>query len=178
MSDFTPIQQDVILQPFFAIALNQNIDLLTFNFLDENAVNKLNWDNLDKDRILERLKTYQRLLNIGFSPSDAKKRLEDADNNAGNFLSLIEIAPTPEGEVVIPSNSDSEKANADHLHSAGAIASMSQAEFVKASSLDPEKAREIHRNATQTAAGSMVLLANAMQFSSPRVGNMLGDNGT
>jgi len=174
MSDFTPIQQDAILQPFFA--LNQNIDLLTFNFLDENAVNKLNWENLDKNRIRDRLKAYQRLLNIGFSPSDAKKRLEDADNNAGNFLSLIEIAPTPEGEVVIPSNSDSEKANADHLHSARAIASMSQAEFVKAFSLDPEKAREIHRNATQTAAGSMVLLANAMQFSSPRVGNMLGDN--
>ncbi|MBW4680588.1 MAG: hypothetical protein KME19_10785 [Microcoleus vaginatus WJT46-NPBG5] len=174
MSDFTPIQQDAILQPFFA--LNQNIDLLRFNFLDENAVNQLNWQNLDKDIILDRLKAYQRLLNIGFSPSDAKKRLEDADNNAGNFLSLIEIAPTPEGEVVIPSNSDSEKANAEHLHSARAIASMSQAEFVKASSLDPEKASEIHRNATQTAAGTMVLLANAMQFSSPRVGNMLGDN--
>ncbi len=60
--------------------------------------------------------------------------------------------------------------------SALAIASYFEAEFVNDSRLQSETAKDIHRQATQKTAGAMVLLANAIQFSSPRQQTTLFDN--
>ena len=140
MSDLTPIKNDATLQPFFA--QNPDFDLPNFNFFDETAVTALNWENLERDTIGDRLKAYQRLLRLGVAPSDV--------------IALCD-----------------EKGKSD---SALAIASYSEAEFVNVSRLQPETAKDIHRQATQKTAGAMVLLANAIQFSSPRQQTMLSDN--
>ena len=139
MSNLTPIKKDNALQSFFT--QNPNFDLPNFNFFDKAAVTALNWENLERDTIVNRLKACQRLLRLGVDPS--------------HVIALC----------------DEKK-----LDSALAIASYSEAEFVNDSSLEPETAKDIHRQATQKTAGSMVLLANAIQFSSPRQQTMLSDN--
>ena len=162
MSDLTQIKTDSILKPFFD--RYPDFDLLKFDFFNTEAVEALNWEGLDKDTICDRLKAYQRLLRLGLDPSDAKKLLDasqEAVQDEGEEVEMLLLA-SPE--------------KSRKLDSAIAIASTSEAEFVQNPKLDPEKAREFHRSATQRTAGSMVLLANAMQFSSPRLGTMLADN--
>ncbi|MEG4599266.1 neuraminidase-like domain-containing protein, partial [Microcoleus sp. F6_B3] len=162
MSDLNTIKNDEILKPFFD--RYPDFELQNFDFFNTEAVEALNWEELDKDTICDRLKACQRLLRLGLDPSDAKK-----------LLDFHEEAVQDEGEegemLLLASPEESQK-----LDSALAIASTPEAEFIQTSKLDPEKARETHRNATQTTAGEMLLLANVMQFASPRVGGMLADN--
>jgi hypothetical protein len=159
MSYLTQIKTDDILKPFFD--RYPEFDLLNN---DENAIEALNWEGLDKDTVCDRLKAYQRLLRLDIDPSDAKKLLDPSQEPVQG--------EGEEGEMLLVASSE----ESQKLDSALAIASTPEAEFVQASNLDPEKAREIHRNATQTTACVMVLLANTMQFGSPRFGTMLGDN--
>lgn len=166
MSDLKVIKNDNILKPFFA--RNPEFDILNFNWFDKKAVEALNWEGLDEDKICDRLKAYQRLLRLGLDPSDAKKLLdvsEEAVQDEELELSAQE-ALQDEGKVEF----------GQKLDSALAIASISEAEFVQTSKLDPETAKETHRNATQTTQGEMLLLANVMQVASPRMGGMLADN--
>ena len=134
---------------------NPNFYLANFNFSDEKAVEALKWQGLDKDKICDRLKAYQRLLRLGIAPSEAEKLLE---------------------KPLMTASQGGEQSKLSEPVSALAIASTSEAEYVQTSNIDPETARETHRNATQATAGRMVLLANAMQFGSPRLGTMLADN--
>ncbi|MCT7952701.1 neuraminidase-like domain-containing protein, partial [Ancylothrix sp. C2] len=134
---------------------NPNFYLANFNFSDEKAVEALKWQGLDKDKICDRLKAYQRLLHLGIAPSEAEKLLE---------------------KPLMTGFQGGEQSQLSEPVSALAIASTPEAEFVQTSKLPPEQARETHRKATQATAGRMVLLANAMQFSSPRLGTMLADN--
>ncbi|NER46039.1 MAG: hypothetical protein F6J92_04990 [Symploca sp. SIO1A3] len=63
------------------------------------------------------------------------------------------------------------------LDSALAIASVSETAFVEAANFsDPEKAKAVHRRAREKTAGLMVVLANVIQFSSPRQATALFDN--
>jgi hypothetical protein len=73
MSDLNPIKNDKILKPFFD--KNPEFDLLKFNWFDKDDVEALNWEGLDKDKICDCLKAYQRLLRLGLDSSDIKKLL-------------------------------------------------------------------------------------------------------
>ncbi|MDJ0796432.1 MAG: neuraminidase-like domain-containing protein [Calothrix sp. MO_167.B12] len=154
MSDLTHFKSDNIIKDF--IDKNREFDLLSlqsFNFFDEAAVNSLNWEDLERENICIRLKAYQRLLNLGLNGEQAKKHLEASTTN---------------------SNTDFPK-----LDSACAIASLSEEEYVKyvqAFSITPEKAREVHRKATEKNAGLMMLLAEGVEVCSPRCETMLADN--
>ena len=116
-------------------SLNPNFDILEFNLSDQAALSQLDWENLDRETILELLKKYQRLLWINPDPEIAKKLLK-------------------------PSLQASEEGIGVGLDSAHAIASMSEEQFVKMRLVDEEDARQTYKNAIARKAKIQLLWAN------------------
>ncbi|NEP22626.1 neuraminidase-like domain-containing protein [Moorena sp. SIO3I6] len=94
---------------------------------------------------------------------------EPISHRLKGYQRLLRLGVEPENAVQLC-------ASEQKLDSALAIASRSQTNFIQASNLDPETARSIHRNATQKTKGLLVLLANVIQFSSPREATTLFNN--
>ena len=168
MSDFI---YDEFLQPFFAKDKNKDLNLRHFNFFDNDAVNELDWGGLEpeKEKICDRLKAYQRLLNLGLNETEAMTQLgvtAKAEEVVGSSGAPSSAMPTAEQD----------QESTKPVSSAIAIASLSEAEYVQRSGINEEKARTVHRNAKQAVASGMMLLANAIQASSPHSANTLAAN--
>ncbi|NEO78964.1 Tc toxin subunit A [Moorena sp. SIO4G3] len=132
---------------------NPDFDILQFNFRNGQA-DKLNWDNLERETILELLKKYQRLLRLNPDPEIAKALLNQSTQPR-------------EGEVL----------SSEELDSAHAIAAIPETEFIQDYSeilsvngeQDGEQvALTIHQNATAVKAQTALLWANVHhQVASP-----------
>ncbi len=128
------------------ITENPKLDMLTFNFFDKEAVNQLAWGNMKQGEIDQRLDSLK-----------AYQRLLRLGSESQDAIALCQ--------------------GQHKLDSAHAIASLSEEAFLEvANFMDADKARMIHREARQKTAGSMVFLANVIQFSAPRHAKNLFDN--
>jgi len=84
MFDLTTIKNDdEILQPFFQ--LNPEFDLLSFDFSNQAAVDALNWQDLDKKTIIQRLQEYKKLIGKGWTAQEAKQLLNASAPPAGDI---------------------------------------------------------------------------------------------
>lgn len=171
MSDLGPIKSDQILTGFFTADHNPDFNLVEFNFFDEAAVNALNWEGLDREEICDRLKAYQRLLNLGLDAEEAMLQLGAEPVAEGDIKSRVTYSLTT------PAPEEGQPQETPKLDSAWAIACLSEEDYVQVCpTKNPEKAREIYRKATETIAGTITLAANVMEVSSPRHKTLLADN--
>ncbi|WP_202221793.1 hypothetical protein, partial [Okeania sp. KiyG1] len=68
---------------------NSDFDILKFNFRN-GETDKLNWDNLKRETILDLLKKYQRLLRLNDNPEIAKALLNEDWDSAHAIASITE----------------------------------------------------------------------------------------
>ncbi|NEQ05873.1 MAG: hypothetical protein F6K37_07910 [Moorea sp. SIO4E2] len=106
MSDLTAIKNNEILKPFFA--RNQEVDLLSFKFFDQNALTSLNWESLDQDPIVARLKACQRLLRLGVDAQEAMAMCE-SDRKLDSALAIASLSETAFVEAANFSNPEKAK---------------------------------------------------------------------
>ena len=128
---------------------NPNFDILKFNLSARAALSRLNWENLDRETVLELLKKYQRLLRINPDPEIAKKLLKPSLQAESNIQNRSLAAPQAPATTAPPT-----------IDSAQAIASMSEVQFVKIFPGNEEDARQTYKNAIARKAKIQLLWAN------------------
>ncbi|NEO39247.1 MAG: hypothetical protein F6J90_24085 [Moorea sp. SIOASIH] len=139
---------------------NPDFDILQFNFRNGQADN-LNWDNLDRETILELLKKYQRLLRINPNPEIAKKLLNaltpSESSTMSSSLAVPQTQPTPN-----PSQEGNESGNESgvSIDSAHGIASLTEEQFVKLLPGEEATARQMHQKAIDIKAKTQLLWAS------------------
>ncbi|MGK7892451.1 MAG: LamG-like jellyroll fold domain-containing protein, partial [Xenococcus sp. (in: cyanobacteria)] len=159
-----------------------NIDVLKFNFLN-GEVDKLDWEGLEskKEKILDLLKKYQRLLRINPNPEIAKRLLNTSlspqteQAQATNIESVSARSPQTaisaessitEGQNLAASEIQSDSPGASQqsslpaIDSAHAIAFMTEEQFVKMLPGDEATARQMHKKAVDIKAKTQLLWAN------------------
>ncbi|MBT9313998.1 Tc toxin subunit A-related protein [Leptothoe spongobia] len=184
MTDLTAIKNDSLLTTFFDASHNPDFDLVNFDFFDKAAEDALKWSGIeDKKKVLERLKGYHRLLNLGLTGQEAKTLLDPEPPQASDDASspdpaadafMVPSTPGPELDAAL--SAERQPTKVKKLDSAVAIASLPEEKFIQASGLDPAKAKVVHQNASKTVAGEMVLFANIMEVASPRYETAQFDN--
>ncbi|OPF15853.1 hypothetical protein B1L04_25960 [Microcystis aeruginosa KW] len=142
---------------------NPNFDILQQDLNNEAALSQLNWENLDRSKIIDLLKKYQRLLRLNRDPEVAQQLLK----------------PTLRSSTVTAENASASPPLAS-LDSAHAIAAIPETEFIQKYSTtvgSEAVARKIYQNATAVKAKTMLMWANVHNLvASPYFRGMQANN--